>query len=112
LHATELTQYLASLAHKLNILPLPILPESFEVVRLPPPHQRLAEVNFDIAPGAEVLTESEDSEDDDEEPEPGPELEEDDADGSDEDMEEVDVTEPVSIAAAPVVREMDEDYDD
>lgn len=67
------------------------MPDSYEVVRLPPPHQRLAEVNFDINPDTSIVFfDREDSPDEPEE--------------EDDDMEEV-VPE-----AAP--REMDEDYDD
>ncbi|WWD22478.1 hypothetical protein CI109_106971 [Kwoniella shandongensis] len=111
--------YLATLAHELNSQPLPVLPESFDVVRLPPPHQRLAEVNFNIVPEADlVITEGEDEEDSDEEDEEMDEVKsedgedkvngdvEDDADGEDEDMEEVGVEAPVRQE-----REVDEDYD-
>jgi transcription initiation factor TFIID subunit 9B len=93
------------LAHDLNSQPLPVLPESFEVVRLPPPHQRLAEVNFDLVPDSGIVLaeededseESEDEEDEEEdEDEPKSDGEEgakingqDDADGEDEEMEEV-----------------------
>ncbi|WVQ93744.1 hypothetical protein IAU59_000821 [Kwoniella sp. CBS 9459] len=46
--------YLATLAHELNSQPLPILPESFDIVRLPPAHQRLGEVNFSIVPEDDI----------------------------------------------------------
>ncbi|KAK8845525.1 hypothetical protein IAR55_006240 [Kwoniella newhampshirensis] len=116
--------YLATLAHELNSQPLPVLPESFDVVRLPPPHQRLAEVNFNIVPESDLLvTEGEDDEDDEsnEEDEEMDEVKsvdgdgkvngevEDDADGEDEDMEEVGVDQPP--AAVREEREVDEDYD-
>ncbi|RXK35515.1 hypothetical protein M231_07247 [Tremella mesenterica] len=40
--------YLASLAHDLNSRPLPILTETFELVRLPPPHQCISNISFDL----------------------------------------------------------------
>ncbi|BEJ10644.1 hypothetical protein CspHIS471_0100660 [Cutaneotrichosporon sp. HIS471] len=105
--------YLANLAHELNSVPLPPLPESFEVVRLPPASQRLTEVTFDLVPtdAAMVLSddgmsesESEsDSDADGEEDEP----EVQDAEGEDDEMEEV-----VPGDAAPQREvEVDEDYD-
>lgn len=118
------------MAQELNQHPLPPLPESFDLIRLPPPHQRLAEVNFDLLPdqslsyddirrnGQEDDDESESSEDEEEEGTVDGEGEgdgngvngdaiEDDAEGEDEDMEEV-AMEPV---AARRDTEMDEDYD-
>ncbi|KAE8543196.1 hypothetical protein D1P53_000684 [Cryptococcus gattii VGV] len=121
--------YLATLAHELNSHPLPALPETFDLVRLPPAHQRLAEVNFDIIPDVElVLTEDEqedegDSEDDehddgDEDRRPDGEAGGDmDGDGEDEDMEEVGVDGLPSAGAAPEAApvrqavDVDEDYD-
>lgn len=116
------------MAHELNSQPLPALPESFDVVRLPPPHQRLAEVNFDLLPdqsldfdsirrrGEGDEDDSESSEDDDEDEVhtddgragANGDVAEDDAEGEDEDMEEVGV-EPAAPARQD--REMDEDYD-
>lgn len=122
-------QYLATLAHELNSHPLPALPETFDLVRLPPAHQRLAEVNFDIVPDAElVLTEDEredegDSEEDehddgDEDRKPDGEAGGDvDGDGEDEDMEEVGVDGLPSAGTAPEAApvrqavDVDEDYD-
>lgn len=108
-------QYLANLAHELNSQPLPPLPESFEVVRLPPPSQRLTEVTFDLVPtaAAGLLTDDEmrsesdsDSESDDD---ADGELEKEDADGEeDDDMEEV---VPQQAAPEQQEREVDEDYD-
>lgn len=123
-------QYLATLAHELNSHPLPALPETFDLVRLPPAHQRLAEVNFDIVPDAElVLTEDEREDEDDSENEehdgdedgeedrkPNGEVDG-DGDGEDEDMEEVGVdglpSAGVAPEAAPVRQavDVDEDYD-
>ncbi|KAK1926080.1 transcription initiation factor IID, 31kD subunit-domain-containing protein [Papiliotrema laurentii] len=112
--------YLASLAHELNSQPLPILPETFDLLRLPPPHQRLGEVNFNIVPDAELTFESEEDEDltsesdeDEARTEDGADAfkgEEGEAEGEpeDEDMEEVDVDEPVVRQE----RQVDEDYDD
>lgn len=112
------------MAHELNSHPLPALPESFDVIRLPPPHQRLAEVNFDLLPDQSLDFDSirrrgdGDDEDESETSEEEDEVHtddgaagangdavEDDAEGEDEDMEEVGV-EPVRQD-----REMDEDYD-
>jgi len=113
------------MAQELNQHPLPTLPESFDIIRLPPPHQRLAEVNFDLLPDQSLSyddirrngygdedDDSDSSEDEDEEEgtvdEEGANGEvEDDAEGEDEDMEEVGM-EPV---APRQDREMDEDYD-
>lgn len=105
-------QYLVNLAHELNSQPLPPLPESFEVVRLPPPSQRLTEVTFDLVPETAALSdddlrsdsesESDDDADGDEEEPQGDADGEEEADGEDEEMEEV-VAEPE--------REVDEDYD-
>ncbi|WVO18388.1 hypothetical protein L204_106104 [Cryptococcus depauperatus] len=115
--------YLATLAHELNSQPLPILPESFDVIRLPPPHQRLTEVNFDIVPDSDlVLTDEGESEDESEEE---IDLEEDDeeqinedAEGEDEDMEEVGMESarptPGLVELTVLTRqaaEVDEDYD-
>jgi transcription initiation factor TFIID subunit 9B len=116
------------MAQELNQHPLPTLPESFDIIRLPPPHQRLAEVNFDLLPDQSLLyddirrngddeeDESESSEEEEEEGTVDGDGEgmngdgavEDDAEGEDEEMEEVAI-EPV----APPRRdtEMDEDYD-
>ncbi|OWZ64657.1 hypothetical protein AYX14_03800 [Cryptococcus neoformans] len=122
--------YLATLAHELNSHPLPALPETFDLVRLPPAHQRLAEVNFDIVPDAElVLTEDEREDEDDSEDEehdgdedgeedrkPNGEVDG-DGDGEDEDMEEVGVDGLPSAGAAPEAApvrqavDVDEDYD-
>ena len=114
------------MAQDLNQHPLPPLPESFDIIRLPPPHQRLAEVNFDLLPdqslsydtirrnGDEDDDESESSEEEEEEGTIDGDGErvngdavEDDAEGEDEDMEEV------AMEPAPTRRdtEMDEDYD-
>ncbi|WVR03542.1 hypothetical protein IAU60_000534 [Kwoniella sp. DSM 27419] len=119
--------YLATMAHELNSHPLPILPESFDLVRLPPPHQRLAEVNFDIVPETDLpVSEDEEGDSSDEEEE---DMDEDDkhdrgmngdgeegedgddaeGEGEDEDMEEVGVDEPQAVRQE---REVDEDYDD
>lgn len=119
-------QFLADMAQDLNQHPLPPLPESFDIIRLPPPHQRLAEVNFDLLPdqslsydairrnGDEDDDESESSEEEEEEGTIDGDGEgvngdavEDDAEGEDEDMEEV------AMEPAPTRRdtEMDEDYD-
>jgi transcription initiation factor TFIID subunit 9B len=76
------------------------MPDTFEVVRLPQPHQRLAEVNFDIAPSEVIFS------DDEEAGEQQAVLEEED---EDEDMEEV--TETPATTEVPA-RDMDEDYDD
>lgn len=113
------------MAQELNQHPLPTLPESFDVIRLPPPHQRLAEVNFDLLPdqslsyddirrnGDEDDDESESSEEEEEEGTVDGDAEgangaaEDDAEGEDDDMEEV----AVEPAAPRRDAEMDEDYD-
>jgi transcription initiation factor TFIID subunit 9B len=120
-------KFLAEMAHELNQHPLPTLPESFDVIRLPPPHQRLAEVNFDLLPdqsisyddirrngnGDDEDDESESSEEEEEEEgtvdgeAANGDIAEDDAEGEDDDMEEV-AMEP---AAPRQDREMDEDYD-
>ena len=113
-------QYLAALAHELNAQPLPILPETFDLLRLPPPHQRLGAVNFNIVPDSElVLSEDEgdvssDSEEDVEETrtDDGDVIRERAGDapygeGEDEEMEEV----GVDAAAVRQDREVDEDYD-
>jgi transcription initiation factor TFIID subunit 9B len=116
------------MAHELNSQPLPALPESFDIIRLPPPHQRITDVNFDLLPDQSLDFDSiRRREDDDEESESSEDDEdevhtddggqgvngdgdaaEDDADGEDEEMEEVgvDPVEPVTQN-----REMDEDYD-
>ncbi|WRT63763.1 uncharacterized protein IL334_000688 [Kwoniella shivajii] len=120
--------YMATLAHELNSQPLPILPESFDLVRLPPPHQRLGEVNFDIIPESDILlTDGEDhvqgeesGSDSDEEDDnqldvngkangnDDDEEDNEDGQGEDEDMEEV----GVQIDQQPTMdREVDEDYD-
>ncbi|ORY34202.1 transcription initiation factor IID, 31kD subunit-domain-containing protein [Naematelia encephala] len=114
--------YLATLAHDLNSQPLPILPETFDILRLPPPHHRLAEVNFDIVPEAGLVLDDpngggasgseDDDEDDDEEDDDEARTEDgdrvngaisDDAAGSDDEMEAVPIAAPVRI---------EEDYDD
>lgn len=111
-------QYLAGLAAELNARPLPVLPETFDVVRLPPPHQRLTEPNFTIVPDDDlVFSDEEGDEEDDEDESEEDEVDEagaqanghEDADGDveDEDMEEVGVDAP----AAPE-RQLDEDYDE
>ncbi|ORX34761.1 transcription initiation factor IID, 31kD subunit-domain-containing protein [Kockovaella imperatae] len=117
--------YLASLAHDLNSQPLPILPETFDVLRLPPPHQRLGEVDFNIVPNEELTLESEDEGDDDssdsedqeedavktedgvngERASANPEA---DPDDGDDDMEEV----GVSDQAPAQSRQVEEDYDE
>lgn len=112
------TQYLANLAHELNSVPLPPLPESFELVRLPPPSQRLTEVTFDLVPtdAAMVLSDDgmrSDSESESDSDADGDEDDEDaqpvqDAEGEDDEMEEVVPTAP---AAPAVERDVDEDYD-
>ena len=108
-------QYLANLAHDLNSQPLPTLPETFDVLRLPPPHQRLSEVNFDIVPeaGLEITEDSDEEEEEDDEDDESEEdqvrSEEEDqvirAEGGegdeDEDMEQV----------QGATRIVDEDYD-
>ena len=121
------------MAHELNSQPLQALPESFDIIRLPPPHQRITDVNFDLLPDQSLDfdsirkreeyddDESESSEDDEDEVHTDDggqgangdgegEVAEDDADGEDEEMEEVGVgateSEPVRQD-----REMDEDYD-
>lgn len=120
------------MAHDLNSQPLPLLPESFEVVRLPPAHQRLAEVNFDIVPDSQLVLGENDEDDDDDSSQDGEEDAEgggggqanggeggdDDGDeDEDEDMEEVGVEDGTGpgttpVQAAPIQeREMDEDYD-
>ncbi|WWC58208.1 uncharacterized protein I303_100744 [Kwoniella dejecticola CBS 10117] len=72
--------YLATLAHELNSQPLPILPESFDLIKLPPAHQRLGEINFDIIPEANyVYSEGEGNEEAEDENSSEEELE--DADG-------------------------------
>jgi transcription initiation factor TFIID subunit 9B len=123
-HTADLTQYLAALAHELNSHPLPVLPESFEVVRLPPPHQRLTEVNFDIVPDPQLVLAENDEEEESSEDEEVPDEEqpngvEDDADDEDEDMEEVGVDSGIGTPQQqqpqpqppPQQREVDEDYD-
>lgn len=110
------SQYLASLAHELNSQPLPILPETFELLRLPPPHQRLGEVNFQIEPHAELSYDSDGEEDissesDDEEADSEVDREngaEEEAEAEDEDMEEV----GVQTTSARQERQVDEDYDE
>jgi transcription initiation factor TFIID subunit 9B len=103
------------------------LPESFEVIRLPPAHQRLTEVNFDLVPDVELpYTDDEDDSESDIEAEEQDDArsgderrkgdgegelvgeDEADADGEDDDMEEVGVEpeQPVALREA-----MDEDYD-
>ena len=116
-------QYLATLAHDLNSQSLPILPETFDVLRLPPPHQRLGEVDFNIVPDTEIVLESggEDSEDDTSESEQEEVATRSDdghqrngpngavgADDEDEDMEEVGMA---GHDPGPG-RELDEDYDE
>jgi transcription initiation factor TFIID subunit 9B len=94
------------------------------VIRLPPAHQRLAEVNFDLLPDQSLRfddirrngfgdegDESDSSEEEEEEvmtDEGGAngDAAEDDADGEDEEMEEVGVEPPPMVE-----RDMDEDYD-
>ncbi|EIW67914.1 hypothetical protein TREMEDRAFT_32628, partial [Tremella mesenterica DSM 1558] len=124
--------YLASLAHDLNSRPLPILTETFELVRLPPPHQCISNISFDLVldPTAiEIGMEESESSSSDEESDELPtdddvgedgdgdvDVEEDgDGDGDeegdgdrDEEMEEIDVD-----VVIPGVRdrEIDEDYD-
>lgn len=93
---------------------MPPLPESFEVVRLPPASLRLTEVTFDLVPteAAMVLSddgmsesESESESDADGEEEDEPEVQ--DAEGEDDEMEEV-----VPGGAAPQRDvDVDEDYD-
>ncbi|OCF36202.1 transcription initiation factor TFIID subunit 9B [Kwoniella heveanensis BCC8398] len=123
--------YLATLAHELNSQPLPILPESFDIVRLPPAHQRLGEVNFSIVPEddldldaftdgdgeADGLGEDDDDDgsevdeaegrDDDQQREPervnGDREQDGDGSGEDEDMEEVGIEpEPAAAVAEQV----------
>lgn len=122
-HEAPPRDYLATLAHELNSVPLPPLPESFEVVRLPPANHRLTEVNFELVPteaaglvGAAGLSEGEEEEgsDSDSESDADGDVEEadggeaapaeadGDGDGEDDEMEEVGV---------PAEREVDEDYD-
>ncbi|KAK4688870.1 transcription initiation factor TFIID subunit 9B, partial [Tremellales sp. Uapishka_1] len=110
--------YLATLAHELNSHPLPPLPESFEVVRLPPAHLRLTEVNFDIVPEKEIGPFSDREEDDESDSEDDEDADMDetreDADGDDEEMEEVGIQDPArGGAGGPLAneREIDEDYD-
>ncbi|OCF59564.1 transcription initiation factor TFIID subunit 9B [Kwoniella mangroviensis CBS 10435] len=122
--------YLATLAHELNSQPLPILPESFDLIKLPPAHQRLGEVNFDIVPEPDLnLTENEEEEED--EDASGSEEEDQDQDqdqdqrsdggdkpngvaeedgDEDEDMEEVGLTDQTQQQQQQQ-REVDEDYD-
>lgn len=116
--ADNCAQYLATLAHELNSVPLPPVPESFEVVRLPPANQRMTEVTFDLVPtdAAAALSDddmhgsdSSESESDDDADgdvdDAGGEADADadgDGDGEDDEMEEVGV---------PAEREVDEDYD-
>lgn len=89
------------------------------MVRLPPPHQRLAQIDFNLIPDSQLVfaeegeeedSDSADDEDDDNAQEDGakaePGQEEDDAEGEDEDMEEVGVGQPEAAG-----REVDEDYD-
>ncbi len=104
----------------MNNQSLPTLPEIFDVLRLPPPHQRLGEVNFDIVPDSGLVLEEE-GVDEEEESESDEEVDEvrtedgdvgragtvEDAEGEDEDMEEV----GIQAAAVRQEREMDEDYD-
>ncbi len=96
---------------------MPILSETFDLIRLPPPHQRLGEVNFNIVPDANLTYESEedaerssDSEDDDIQTDDGDEnvaAGEEDGEAEDEDMEEV------GMDTGPRQdRQVDEDYDD
>ncbi|WWC66781.1 uncharacterized protein I206_100686 [Kwoniella pini CBS 10737] len=59
--------YLATLSHELNSQPLPILPESFDLIKLPPIHQRLGEVNFNIIPELNLKFSSENEEEEEEE---------------------------------------------
>ena len=127
------------MAHELNSQPLPALPESFDIIRLPPPHQRITDVNFDLLPDQSLdfdsirrreddEDESESSEDDEDEVHTDDgqgangngnghgDAVEDDAEGEDEDMEEVGVgsaPRAVEPESEPVRqdREMDEDYD-
>ncbi|WVQ76223.1 hypothetical protein IAR50_005888 [Cryptococcus sp. DSM 104548] len=110
--------YLATLAHELNSHPLPILPETFDLIRLPPPHQRLAEVNFDIVPDVEVayMDEEEDDESEEErewEEQNGEEPKEDDGEGDEEEMEEVGIEGPTAAEPPAPARQVDvdEDYD-
>ncbi|WVW81886.1 hypothetical protein I302_103885 [Kwoniella bestiolae CBS 10118] len=121
--------YLATQAHELNSHPLPILPESFDLIKLPPPHQRLGEVNFDLIPEPDAnLTENEDDEDEDasgSEEEEGEQRSEEgekvngDVDGDedgegdeDEDMEEVGLEDQnQNQQQQNQQREVDEDYD-
>lgn len=104
---------------------MPILPETFDVLRLPPPHERLGEVNFDIVPDSQlILEEEEDDEEDEGDDESDSEEEQDetrtengdrvgsrgldgDAEGEDEDMEEV----GIEAEAVRQERVVDEDYD-
>lgn len=117
LSAPLTSQYLANLAHELNSVPLPPLPESFELVRLPPPSQRLTEVTFDLVPTDAAMVLSDDGMRSDSESESDSDADGDvedddeaaptqDAEGEDDEMEEV-----VPTAAAPVERDVDEDYD-
>jgi transcription initiation factor TFIID subunit 9B len=120
---TLTTQYLANLAHELNSQPLPPLPESFEVVRLPPPNHRLTEVTFDLVPtnAAALLSDDEMRSDSDSDSESDDDADgeiEEDAEGEkdddeDDEMEEVGVDIVGMAAPAEPVqeREVDEDYD-
>ncbi|WWC85884.1 uncharacterized protein L201_000751 [Kwoniella dendrophila CBS 6074] len=126
--------YLATLAHELNSQPLPILPESFDLIRLPPIHQRLGQVNFDIIPEQNLHLSDDEDEDDEGEEVSSEEEGEDDHDDhqnqpnghhnqdgtyeddiEDEDMEEVGLDDqPSTQTPQPLVRqdrEVDEDYD-
>ncbi|ODO02101.1 transcription initiation factor TFIID subunit 9B [Cryptococcus wingfieldii CBS 7118] len=109
--------YLATLAHELNSHPLPILPETFDLIRLPPPHQRLAEVNFDIVPDVEVAYMEEEDDESDEEREwdeqNGEEAKAEEDDGDEEEMEEVGVEGPSLMEPTAPTRQVDvdEDYD-
>lgn len=93
---------------------MPTLSETFDVIRLPPAHQRLAEVDFDLLPGQNLVEEdSEDSDNSEDEDEVHTDEDEamkgdDHIDPDEDDLEEVGI-EP---QAAPQAREIDEDYDE
>lgn len=77
-------------------------------MRLPPPHQRLGEVNFQIVPDAELTFESEGEHSSESEEAPSEDERVDaEAEAEDEDMEEVGVDEPLRQE-----RKVDEDYDE
>lgn len=92
---------------------MPILGESFDVIRLPPPHQRLAEVDFELIPHEDIVYDDIDESDmSDEEDEvhthDDTAGQQDREEGDEDDMEEV----GLDPQPEGPTRNIDEDYDE